>query len=196
MKLDDLLAEYSATLQSPAGRGGLPPLAELARQSQRSSRGWWWASGAAIATAAVFVVLLAAPRAPRASPRAIVQGAMQANVHATVPAHLPTTLQAAPLAARRPRAMAQAQVRRAPERPRPSRLAVPPDQPFVPLIENSMLPAPAMLQLVRVSVRPERLAELGIAWQRGGTSSGGLVDAEVLLGDDGIARALRVPGAE
>ena len=183
MKLDDLLAEYSATLRPPGDPCGLPPLEELTRQAQRSGRGWWWASGAA----AALVLVLAAPRAAREQPR-MSGPAAQPPLHELARSASPAA-RPAPAVSLRP-----ASVRL--KRRRPTLPAEPPDQPFVPLIENSMLPAPALFQLVRVSVRPERLAELGIAWRRGGSTSAGLVDAEVLLGDDGIARAVRVPGAE
>ena len=61
---------------------------------------------------------------------------------------------------------------------------------FVALAEAAMLPTPAVMQVVQVSVRAQRLAELGIACPGDREE----VAAEVLVGDDGIARALRVVG--
>jgi hypothetical protein len=169
MKLDELLSEYADSLAS--ARPALPPLEELVRpRPRRPAYGWW-----AAAAAALFLVWSAVPaRQPRPLVRAKVP-----VPQAVAPVSAPV------LAARRP-----AVARRTKPVVRP---AV--ESPFVPLAENSMLPEPAFLQMVRVSVRRERLAELGIATRATATADA-LVNADVLLGDDGIARALRLVHSE
>lgn len=64
---------------------------------------------------------------------------------------------------------------------------------FVPLPQSRLLPEPDVLQVLRVSVSSERLAALGIAAPATYSESGeSNVAAELLLGDDGLIRAVRV----
>ncbi|MEJ1935179.1 hypothetical protein WDZ92_33710, partial [Nostoc sp. NIES-2111] len=65
---------------------------------------------------------------------------------------------------------------------------------FVALAEMDMLPEPRVYQVVRVSVDEARLVGLGLREAR--LASGRQVAAQVLLGEDGIARAIRVLGED
>lgn len=65
---------------------------------------------------------------------------------------------------------------------------------FVALAETRMLPEPRLLQLLRVNVSGDRLAALGVLAPNQAVTS--RMTAEVLVGDDGIARAVRVVANE
>lgn len=65
---------------------------------------------------------------------------------------------------------------------------------FVALAETRMLPEPRLLQLLRVNVSGERLAALGVLAPNQAVSP--RMTAEVLVGDDGMARAVRVVANE
>ncbi len=65
---------------------------------------------------------------------------------------------------------------------------------FVALAETRMLPEPRLLQLLRINVSGERLAALGVLAPNQAVSP--RMTAEVLLGDDGMARAVRVVANE
>ena len=186
MKLDDLLAEYGAALSS-AESEGLPPFEELQAKRRRPVRVcppvrvWWLA-----AAAAGLALWLVSPRPER--PPMVKSARAQPELVRVQPEVALRPLAAPALRPPRRRGLTS-KVTAAP-RPAPRR-----ESAFVALAENSMLPKPAFVQMVRVGVRPERLAELGVAW-RGQAAPDGLVGAEVLLGDDGIARALRVLNQE
>lgn len=178
MKLDELLSEYGDSLDT--SRPSLPPLEELLQpRPRRRAYGWW----AAAAAAAVLLLWSVVPR----SGRPLVPVKTTSAAEPMLPASR-ASVPAPALVARRPAAPVRRIKPKLPMRPRAER-------PFVALAENSMLPEPAFLQMVRVSVRRERLAELGIATQPA-TDASALVDADVLLGDDGIARALRLVNSE
>ncbi len=65
---------------------------------------------------------------------------------------------------------------------------------FVALAETRMLPEPRLLQLLRVNVSGDRLAALGVLAPNQAVSP--RMTAEVLVGDDGMARAVRVVANE
>lgn len=196
MKLDDLLSEYRDSLEAmalpelraPAQRGTPGPFARLGLPSGLPVG---FAVGLA---AAVLLAIYLAPREP-----GVVRESPPARVAVSAPAR------ALPFAPVPPPAITPRNVRRsevlAPRAVRPPGLqpnsvfqpkpvfdAKRVELPFVELAESAMLPAPAIVQIVRVSVRSERLSALGIALPVGAEE----IDAEVLVGDDGIARALRL----
>jgi len=65
---------------------------------------------------------------------------------------------------------------------------------FVAIAETSMLPEPRMLQVLRMNVSGNRLAALGVL--RPDQMMRPNMMADVLLGDDGMARAVRVVANE
>lgn len=65
---------------------------------------------------------------------------------------------------------------------------------FVELPESRLLPAPASLEMMRVQLTSSRLAAVGML--RGDVMPSALVTADVLVGDDGMARAIRVVNQE
>jgi len=183
MRLDDLLAEYRESLDVEP-LGALAPIGRKRRPS-RFVGGWGWAAAGLVLAAGGFwlaavggrrVVPIATAVPPAALERGR-PGAGEEQVRAPEARPLPVVATATrkPVAVRREGSI---------------RLAARREREFVALNEAAMLPAPAVVQVVRVSVRPERLAQLGIPWSDGESP----VDAEVLVGDDGIARALRVIG--
>lgn len=65
---------------------------------------------------------------------------------------------------------------------------------FIAIGEASMLPAPQSLQVMRVSLTGARLAALGLL--PAGRDLDDRVTADVLMGEDGMARAIRLVRAE
>jgi hypothetical protein len=65
---------------------------------------------------------------------------------------------------------------------------------FIAIGEASMLPAPQSLQVMRVSLTGARLAALGLL--PAGRDLDDRVTADVLMGEDGMARAIRLVSAE
>jgi hypothetical protein len=170
MKLDDLLNQYREELDETAA----PELGHLFEEpvrpaATRYSR-WFALAGLAAASVALAIWLRPAPASiPPPLARAVPTKPIEVPLIAAPPARLATR--------RAPRPEPQIQI-----------------APFVAIAETEMLPEPRLYQVVRVSVDEERLVGLGLrdARLRPGTK----VAAQVLLGDDGIARAIRVLGEE
>ena len=184
MKLDDLLQELKEA-NLPQGVPALPPELEARIARPRKAIGYgWWAAAAALLLLASTIGLLRyreqgaltanSPARPAALPTALGQQEVSASVeHAGV---LPTGVAAG-----------------TPRKPVRKRSANPADtKTFLTLMEASFLPEPETLQVVRVELPPERLFQLGLAT----AVASRRVKAEVLVGDDGIARAVRVLGEE
>jgi hypothetical protein len=169
MKLDDLLNEYRAELDAAQAPSLEHLFAEEASGRRRPVGRYWGLALSGLAAAASLAwVFWPAPQAP--APRIV----------AAVPAAPPVVEVAkeVPLEAVVPARQAV--------RGRPAR--------FVALAEMDMLPVPRTYQIVHVSVDAERLVGLGLRADSSG--SGQKVAAQVLLGEDGIARAIRVLGEE
>ncbi len=171
MKLDDLMAEYRDAL-APAPPADFEALIAAAAHRRRG-RMTVWAAMAAAACLALWAVFPKPESRPVTQPAAI-----------SVRVELPTAHADAKPAAQR---------RRTPRPPAPP-LDPPPAPPswgnFVALAETSMLPDPGVIQLLRVRVSRDRLSSLGVIPP--GTGDDFEIPAQVLLGDDGMARAIRV----
>lgn len=177
MKLNDLLNAYRAELDA-AQPPKLDHLFEEPVAVARRSRAPWYAFGGLAAAAALALVYW--PKAPDAVivPAPVLE---QARI-ASVPEAEPRLVEAvhAPERARKP-----IQTSRRPQVERTT---------FIALAEMDMLPEPRVYQVVRVSVDEARLVGLGLSDAR--PARGRKIAAQVLLGEDGIARAIRVLGEE
>jgi hypothetical protein len=171
MKLDELLGEYRESLPRAM------PVAfdEVLRRRRHQRQMQWGAIGAALALAASLVLVLWRPAAPVVPP--LEQPRAMATSNEVLPAP-------AEHAQESPRLAPQ----RAPSRPRILMGG------FVALASNHLLPEPELYQILRVSVSGPRLAALGVVKPQQVLSE--TMTADVLLGDDGLARAIRVVGAE
>jgi hypothetical protein len=167
MRLDDLLKEYGETLTAPVA-----DFSAILADSRRRRRQRWMVGLVGLAAAACACWMLLAPRAPRR--------VEEQNIAPIAAASTPVAAKTVPAAGRRP-----ARARRPIARE---------ETDFVALAETSMLPKPQTYQVVRVSVSGERLFALGVL--RPNQSIQPRMVADVLLGDDGIARAVRVMANE
>lgn len=167
MKLDDLLKEYGETLTAPVADFGA-----LLEESRRRRNRKWIARAAGLAVAACLAWMLWAPKV--ASPVDVV------SVE-----RMPTVV-AEPVATPATTAVSRPVVRRVVPRREEVR--------FIAIAETSMLPQPQNFQVVRVSVSGERLLALGVL--RPNQMIQARMVADVLMGDDGIARAVRVVANE
>jgi len=171
VKLDGLLKEYRDSL--PVA----PPMdfEALSKQHGWKSQGWWLAGLAAAAMLAMVWMW------PQAAKPPIVR-----DIAAVMPEAVAETPREA-LAANAPPIFA----RRAKSSARRPLEDV---EGFVAIGEPGMLPQPAMFQVLRVSVSGPRLAALGVL--RADQPVSNTMTADVLLGDDGMARAIRVVANE
>lgn len=173
MKLDDLLGRYREELegaQAPNLEHLFAPTQEVRGGGRRAWYGW---AGLAVAAGLVLMVFLGPRGAEEKKP---VVAAVKAEVVA------PEVVVAQP---ERTVVAKRSVVARKPEVERAT---------FVALAEMDMLPEPRVYQVVRVSVDEARLVGLGLREAR--LASGRQVAAQVLLGEDGIARAIRVLGED
>ncbi|WP_031495982.1 hypothetical protein [Bryobacter aggregatus] len=65
---------------------------------------------------------------------------------------------------------------------------------FIALAQAEMLPEPVTLQVLRINISRDRLTALGLVQAQ--LEPNANVTAEVLLGEDGMARAIRIPSTE
>ena len=168
MNVDDLLHEYSESLRSvPALDFDVLLHKAAQRRRQRLT-----VACVVMAAAACFAAYAVFPRAE--SPRR--QPAPVAAVKSVAPPLVALTL---PPKAKHPRR-------------RPSVIMPGPViwSNFVPLAETDMLPNPGTIQLLSISVSRDRLSSLGVIPVSTGEDFE--ITAQVLLGDDGMARAIRV----
>ena len=167
MKLDDLLKEYGETLTAPVADFG----AVLAESRRRRNRKWM-AGVVGLAAAACLVWML---WVPKATPRVAVSSARPVPL-------VETAKIATPVVA--------AQSRPVRRRVAPLREEIR----FIEIAATSLLPQPQNYRIVRVSVNGERLMALGVL--RPNQTIQPQMLADVLIGDDGIARAVRVMANE
>ncbi len=168
MKLDGLLKEYGETLTTP-----IPDFAVLMAESRRRKRRVWIASLSGLAAAACVAWMLWTPK--------VEQVQMPVEVVPAVVARVPAEI-AAPVVARKIR---------------PAKKSAPvirEESGFVSIAESRMLPQPQAYQVLRVSVSGQRLMALGVL--RPNQVMHPMMTADVLIGDDGMARAVRVLGNE
>ena len=168
MKLDGLLKEYGETLTAP-----IPDFAALMAESRRRKRRVWIASLSGLAAAACAAWMLWTPKVEHVQKPVEVAPA----VAATAPVEV-----AVPVVARKFRPVKKS----APVMREEAR--------FVSIAESQMLPQPQAYQVLRVSVSGQRLMALGVL--RPNQVVRPMMTADVLLGDDGMARAVRVLGNE
>lgn len=166
MKLQELLVEYRQSLPV----NGAPSFEALLRREKRR-KAWRLSIGAALAAAACMAGVMFWPRP------------------VPVPHEAPVAIAFQPLEAAQP--APPTPVRRTRPKRRPGMEAV---AGFVAIAETSMLPQPAAFQVLRVSVSGQRLAALGVL--RPDQLVRTEMTADVLLGDDGMARAIRVVANE
>lgn len=179
MRLEDLLQEYRASLPA-APAGGFEELLASAQGRERRRRivlPIFAALAACLLLAFAIRWRLAPPAAPlEAQVRQLPPPAPQ------VPA-LPFTAATKP-SGRRPI--------------RPAQLKPPPIpledwSGFVPVAQSRLLPQSNYLQLLRVSVSADRLAAIGVPTFSAANAPGdNNIAAELLLGEDGLIRAVRV----
>jgi hypothetical protein len=171
MKLQELLEEYRDSLPSAEA----PAFEALLRQ-EKKRQGWriWLSAG--LAAAACLVAVLAWPAREQTVPVGLPQIA-----EAPAPVEVARVEAAAPVVKRAGKRRARAKAT--------EELAG-----FVAIAETSMLPQPTMFQVLRVSVSGPRLAALGVL--RPNQMVSPTMTADVLLGDDGMARAIRVVANE
>jgi hypothetical protein len=169
MKLDGLLKEYGETLTAP-----IPDFAALMAESRRRKQRVWVGALAGLAAAACVAWMLWMPKAEAVRTAVEIE---PTPVVASVPAPPP-----APVPEPRIRA-----VKRVAPRVRE-------ESGFVAIAETRMLPQPQSYQVLRVSVSGQRLMALGVL--RPNQLMRPTMTADVLLGDDGMARAVRVVGNE
>ncbi len=182
MRLDDLLNAYRAELDSAQAPNLDHLFAAPTKRNSRPQTAWYFAGALAAAATLAFVfwpqpaaTIQPAPRQIAATPETV--PAPEATLAAT-----PSAIPAPPRRQSKPRP--QPQFERAT---------------FVALAEMDMLPEPRVYQVVRVSVDEARLVGLGLREARLGAAQpnpGRKMAAQVLLGEDGIARAIRVLGEE
>ncbi len=169
MKLDGLLKEYGETLTAP-----IPDFAALMAESKWRKQRAWIGSLAGLAAAASVAWILLMPKAEAVRVPVVAVGA---PVMASAPAVVINPV--------------------APPRLRTVRRAASPvreESGFVAIAETRMLPQPQTYQVLRVSVSGQRLMALGVL--RPNQVMLPIMIADVLLGDDGLARAVRVVGNE
>lgn len=168
MKLDELMQEYRASLPEAA------PLdfERLQQSAQRRRKGRWGWVAAGFAAAAAISGWMVWPDEGQKTP-----------------------LAPAPVVAQREVVLKAPEVASAPRKaPRRAVKTAPASNAFVELGSNAMLPEPDLYQILRVSVSGPRLAALGVL--KPGQTVSEMMTAEVLLGDDGMARAIRVVAEE
>ncbi len=166
MKLDGLVKEYGETLTAP-----IPDFAAVLAESRRRKQRRWIGSLTGMAAAASVAWILWLPK--------------PAEVKVTVApvvASLPLELAAPAVVAPKLRAVHRAAV------------PVREETGFVAIAEMRMLPQPQTYQVLRVSVSGQRLMALGVLQPNQVMRP--TMMADVLLGDDGMARAIRVVGNE
>jgi hypothetical protein len=171
MKLQELLEEYRDSLPSES----VPAFDELLKQQKRRQTRRIWLSAGLAAAACLMAVL---GWNARQRPIAVVPVPVVAKVPAPVEVEVVSAV---------PDPLVKRAVKKRPK-------AVDEVSGFVAIAENSMLPQPAMFQVLRVSVSGQRLAALGVL--RPDQFVRPTMTADVLLGDDGMARAVRVVANE
>lgn len=176
MKLHELLKEYGESM--PATE--MPSFEDLCRrEKQRHARRWMALAGLAAAACLVAAIVLR----PEAQP---------ARQLATLPAsQAPAPVLVTRSEPEQPLRATDGVRRKTVSRPV---VRVREETGFVALAGSSMLPEPAMFQVLRVSISGTRLAALGVVRPDQLVSS--TMTADVLVGDDGMARAVRVVANE
>jgi hypothetical protein len=148
----------------------IPDFAALMTVARRRRQRAWMASFAGLAAAACLAWMLWMPK-----------------VEAV---RVPVEAVAAPLVARAPVEVVTPKLRNVRRKPAPARE----EAGFIAIAEMRMLPQPQTYQVLRVSVSGQRLMALGVL--RPNQLMRPTMMADVLMGDDGIARAVRVVGNE
>ena len=167
MILDGLLKEYGETLTAP-----IPDFAALVAESRRSKKRAWIGTLTGLAAAACLAWMLWMPKA------AEVILPVAAPVIASVSSEPDSPVVVAPKL-RALRSMAA---------------PVHEETGFIAIAETRMLPQPQVYQVLRVNVSGQRLMALGVL--RPNQVVQPRMMADVLMGDDGMARAIRVVGNE
>lgn len=170
MKLDGLLKEYGETLTVP-----IPDFPALMAEARRRKQRAWIGSLAGLAAAACVAWMLWLPKVEEVRvPVAVATAPVMASV--------PSGIVALDVIVPKLRAV---------------RRVAPPvreETGFVAIAETRMLPQPQSYQVLRVSVSGQRLMALGVL--RPNQVMSPMMTADVLMGDDGMARAVRVVGNE
>ncbi len=168
MNVDDLLHEYRESF-APVPAFDFNALLHKAAQRRRQRLTVAWMMMAAAACFAAYAVF---PRAESPRPQPVPPAAILSVELPSVAASLP------------PKAMLP--------HTRPTAITASPViwSNFVPLAETDMLPNPGIMQLLSISVSRDRLSSLGVIPISTGEDFE--ITAQVLLGDDGMARAIRV----
>ena len=190
-KLARLLREYSDDLKAASPPADLEARLMAAFEQRppvkRPRHSMGWAIGAAAAAAAAVVIAsLSWWASPKQAPivevaRTKAVAPVQAPAPVAVAAEAPKPAVAVASAARPAR---RSTLRNSPRVPREL------VSEFVPLAENEFLPAPRQAQVLRVSVPRATLASLGFPVMEE-AGQGDRVTADVLMGEDGMARAVR-----
>ena len=171
MNVDDLLHEYRESLLP----GPVLDFNVLLRKAAQRRRRQLTVAWVAMATAACFAAYAVFPHPESHRPQPLPPVPVAA-VHLV---ELPIVAASIPPKAKPPR-----------RRP----LAITPNpviwSNFVALAETDMLPNPGTIQLLSISVSRDRLSSLGVIPVSTGDDFE--ITAQVLLGDDGMARAIRV----
>ena len=171
MNVDDLLHEYRESLLPGTALDFHALLRKAAQRRRRRLTVAWVAMAAAACFAAYAVFPHPESHRPHSLPTVPV-----AAVHSV---ELPIVSASIPPKANLPR--------RRPPAITPSPIIW---SKFVPLAETDMLPNPGTMQLLSISVSRDRLSSLGVIPISTGDDFE--ITAQVLLGDDGMARAIRV----
>lgn len=179
-RLAGLLREYSESLRaqapSPAVEASLLEALEQAPAPPVRSKRWGWIAAAAVAAAALFAFVTF--RTPVAV-RPVVE-----PKPAPVVAVAPPVVASPPVAAK-PIPKPRPAFRNSPPAPREV------VSEFVALAENEFLPMPRQAQVLRVSVPRATLTSLGFPVVGEDAVREDRVTADVLMDEDGVARAVR-----
>jgi hypothetical protein len=144
----------------------IPDFAALVVEARRRRQRAWMASFAVLAAAACLAWMFWMPKAE--------------------PVRVPAEAVAAPLVATVPVEVVTPKLRTVRRKPVPPRE----EAGFIAIAETRMLPQPQTYQVLRVSVSGQRLMALGVL--RPNQLVQPTMMADVLMGDDGMARAVRV----
>jgi hypothetical protein len=173
MRIQDLLEEYRSSFpEAPLGDFDALLASEASRQQRRRIVLPIFLAGAA----ALLIVLLLPRKAELVPSPAAVPASSLPAVAAALPVSEPIKFKARP-------------------RRKIARAEKPEDEyrEFIPLAQSRLLPQSDVMQVLRVSVSSDRLAALGIPASITYSSEGdNQVAAELLLGEDGLVRAVRV----
>ena len=169
------------------GSTGLAPVS--APRLPSSGRPWLWGAAAAMLLAGTLIAVRESRRGEPAQPPPPPSSVASSEaVEAAAPAAPATTSRPKPRAALRRMAAPVRAPAVAPEAARPD---VDEDEAveFVPLQAGDALGDVESVQLVRVRLSPSTLAALG--WTVGDEAAARIVSADLVVGQDGVARAIR-----